>query len=94
MLTKQDCLDDLRQLISEAKEIGFGQAQNLLLRFALSHDGQERRAAAIDDILTDLSRGDQAGGESSAQQAFRSALLEMIERTKLMVGPNRRELQV
>ncbi|MDP4026693.1 hypothetical protein Q8W71_29225 [Methylobacterium sp. NEAU 140] len=86
MTAREDCVNELRMLIDEADEARFGTAQNLLLRYAYSQDGPEERAAALDRLLDDLGGG-RADMGSPAQQAFRAALLAMIERTSLVVGP-------
>ncbi|MGH1571930.1 hypothetical protein ACRAWG_16080 [Methylobacterium sp. P31] len=79
-------MNELRALVDRAEREELGAAQGSLLRFALGEEEAEQRREALDGLLADLSRDDLAGGRSRAQQAFHTALLSMIERTREMVG--------
>ncbi|MCJ2039086.1 hypothetical protein MKK55_08990 [Methylobacterium sp. J-059] len=86
-MLKDECTCLLRSLIEKAQREDLGAAQNAILRFAMSQSEPQARAAAMDDLLSDLAGEDGADSGSDLQKAFRTVLVSMIERTKITVGP-------
>jgi hypothetical protein len=74
-------------LIEKAQREDLGAAQNAILQFAMSQPDPQARAAAMDDLLSDLAGEEGADSDSDLQKAFRTVLVSMIERTKIAVGP-------
>ena len=85
-MLRDECTCLLRSLIEKAQREDLGAAQNAILRFAMSQPEPQDRAAAMDDLLSDIAGEEGADSGSDLQKAFRTVLVSMIERTKITVG--------
>lgn len=81
------CAAYLRSLIERADRAEIGSAQKAMIEHAITLPNPSARVLAMDDLLTELTGWKAGTYLSPLQDAFATVAISMIERTRLMVGP-------
>ena len=81
------CAAHLRELILRADRNDLSSAQKIMLEHATAQPDGAARVAAVDELLGEIVSWQNRASLSPLQHAFATVTVAMIERTRLVVGP-------